>query len=129
MQYQEITGQIVEHIREWYGVGPEFLWAKNPNNAAIRHPNNKKWFAALLLSLPRKLLGLAGEGTVDVIDLKCDPLMIGSVIDGARILPGYHMNKEHWITVLLDGSVPPEEIFPLIALSFDLIDQKKKKRG
>ena len=43
------------------------------------------------------------------------------------VLPGYHQNKEHWNTVILDGSVPTEEIKRMIAESYDLVITKKKK--
>lgn len=124
MQYSKITAEIVEYIKAEFDVEPEFLWARTPNNAAFRNDRNKKWFAALLMDLPGKNLGLAVPERADVLNLKCDPLMIGSLLDGNRILPGYHMNKEHWISVLLDGSIAPQEIFPLIDMSYRLIDEK-----
>ena len=43
------------------------------------------------------------------------------------VLPGYHQNKEHWNTVILDGSVPTEDIKRMIAESYDLVITKKKK--
>jgi len=43
------------------------------------------------------------------------------------VQPGYHQNKEHWSTVILDGSVPSEEIKRMIAESYDLVITKKKK--
>lgn len=125
MRYHSFTARIIDYIREEYDTEPEFLWAKTPNNAAFRHFRNGKWFAALLLELPRKTLGLPGEGRVDVLNLKCDPRLIGSLLDGRRYLPGYHMNKEHWITLLLDGSLPLGEVCAMIDLSYALIEQKK----
>ena len=125
MEYRGMTAEVVHHIKTKYDADPEFLWAKTPTNAGIRHHGNKKWFAALLLDMPRKTLGLPGEDRVDILNLKCDPLMIGSLLDGKRYLPGYHMNKEHWISLLLDGSIPSQEIFALIELSYGLTDKKK----
>lgn len=124
MRYSETTTEVLEYIKTKYDAKPEFLWAKTPGNAAFRHCGNKKWFGALLLDMPRKTLGLPGEGRVDILNLKCEPRMIGSILDGTRFLPGYHMNKEHWITLLLDGSIPLQEIFPLIDLSYALIEKK-----
>ena len=126
MNYADTTGRVVAHIQQRYGAEPEFLWSRSPNNAALRHNGTRKWFAALLLDLPYQTLGLSLPGTVDVINLKCDPKLIGSLLDGRRYLPGYHMNKEHWISLLLDGSIPPEDIVPLIELSFDLTSPKKR---
>jgi predicted DNA-binding protein (MmcQ/YjbR family) len=69
-------------------------------------------------------LGLKGKGKVDIIDLKCDPILIGSLIRNNGYLPAYHMSKKSWITVLLDGSAPDEEIKDLIHLSFEIVDKK-----
>ena len=125
MEYSVFTAQAVAYIRDTYDTEPEFLWAKTPNNAAFRHWKNKKWFAALLLDVPCKTLGLPGIGQVDILDLKCDPRMIGSLLDGKSFLPGYHMNKEHWITLVLDGSVPLKQLCALIDLSYELSGKKK----
>ena len=50
--------------------------------------------------------------------------MIGSLRKEKGILPAYHMNKEHWITVLLDGSVEKQKIYDLIEISYDLTRKK-----
>ena len=63
------------------------------------------------------------------INLKCDP-------DDAQILrslfpaiiPGYHMNKEHWNTLILDGSIPNTEIERLIDHSYDLVFRSLSKK-
>jgi len=44
----------------------------------------------------------------------------------AAVLPGYHQNKEHWNTVILDGTVPSEEIKRMIEESYDLVTSQKK---
>lgn len=108
---------VIQYVRETYGTELEFLWAKSPQNAVLRHHDTLKWYA-VLLNIPRRKLGLSEAGNVDILDLKCDPRLIGSLIDMKRYFPGYHMNKEHWITLLLDGSLSDEEIFPLIDLSY-----------
>lgn len=45
------------------------------------------------------------------------------------VLPGYHQNKEHWNTVLLDGTIPDEEIKRMIAESYDLVAGQKRREG
>jgi predicted DNA-binding protein (MmcQ/YjbR family) len=56
------------------------------------------------------------------ISLKCDPeLALGLRARYAAITPGYHLNKRHWNTVELDGSVPDEELLDLIDHSYDLV--------
>lgn len=117
---QEMTVAVLRYIKEQYDVEPEFLWARSPNNAAFRHKGSRKWFAALLMDTPRRVLQLPGEGCVDILDVKCDPKLLGSLLDGQRYLPGYHMNKEHWVTLLLDGSLALQELSPLIDMSYQM---------
>lgn len=120
------VNEVIEYVKEYYNAEPELLWEKYPGDAVFRHIGNKKWFALILLNTPKEKLGISGQGKVDILDLKCDPNMIGNLLDCNGYLPGYHMNKEHWITILLDGSVPVSEIFGLIDLSFDLTGNRKK---
>ena len=62
------------------------------------------------------------------INLKCDPLLAIDLRDEfGSIRPGYHMNKVHWNTVTLDGSVPKERILWMIDHSYDLVFNKLKK--
>lgn len=77
----------------------------------------------------RQILGLDGEGFVDVMNVKCDPILVGSLRLKNGFLPAYHMNKDKWISILLDGSVSKEEIFPLIDESHSLVMPKAKKRS
>ncbi|MBE5905288.1 MAG: methylated-DNA--[protein]-cysteine S-methyltransferase [Lachnospiraceae bacterium] len=46
----------------------------------------------------------------------------------AAVIPGYHQNKEHWNTVILDGSIPTEDVKRMIAESYDLVTDSKSKR-
>lgn len=65
---------------------------------------------------------------MDVVNLKIEDRMFKDVLmQDKGILPAYHMNKEHWITVLLDGTVEEEQICSLIDLSFAATASKKKK--
>ena len=123
---QPQAAALAADIENHYGASPEFLWKRNPDYAAFRRTDNRKWFAVFMPSTPRERLGLSGGGAVDIVDLKCDPKLQGSLLDGRRYLPGYHMNKEHWLTVLLDGSVPMEELEALVAVSYDLAAGQRK---
>lgn len=56
------------------------------------------------------------------INLKCDPLLAEELRKQyPSILPGYHMNKTHWNTVIVDGSIQDDTIFWLIDHSYDLV--------
>lgn len=62
------------------------------------------------------------------INLKCDPALAIELRERhSSVMPGYHMNKKHWNTVYIDGSVPDKEIFSWIDHSYDLVLKLKKK--
>jgi predicted DNA-binding protein (MmcQ/YjbR family) len=120
----EHRNAVLKFIEEQYGTIPEYLWVKFPNYAVFRHQENRKWFA-ILMDVPVRKLGLPGDSTTDVLDIKCDPIMIGSLLNITGFLPAYHMNKFYWISILLNGSVPKEDIFGLLDLSYNLTKKKK----
>ena len=116
--------EILEYVKKQYGTIPEYLWSSSPDSAVLRHQNGK-WYA-VIMNVERSKLGLDGDGTVEIIDVKCDPEMTGMIIQTYGFLPGYHMNKQHWITILLDGTVGESKILDFLDMSYDLIDGLRK---
>ena len=104
-----------------------YPWTRDPVSAVLRRSDNRKWYG-LVIDARRDRLGLTGEELVDVLDFKCDPRMLGSVRAQAGFLPAYHMNKDKWVSVLLDGSVPLDAVTPLLELSYDLAGAAGAKR-
>ena len=90
--------ELEQWIGTQYGVSAEYPWAVSPENAVFRHRENKKWFA-LLLRVTGDKLGCPGTAPVWILNVKCDPLMIGSLCSMEGIYPAYHMNKTHWISI------------------------------
>ena len=116
-----------KYISDTYDVSADYPWISNPEFAVYRHKSSKKWFG-VVMTIPRTKLGLERDLNVDVINLKCDPLLIGSLCKENGIFPAYHMNKSYWISVLLDSTVDDEKIKWLLNLSFDLTKNKKKTK-
>lgn len=114
------------YIVETYNSEVEAPWVKYPDNTIFRHNDNQKWFAALL-KVPKEKLRLTVDGMVDIVNLKCDPILAGSLRRSPGIYPAYHMNKERWISVLLDGSVADETLKMLLDMSFELTAPKIKR--
>ena len=112
---------IFQYAKYTYGTEPEYLWRKFPRYAVLRNPNSGKWYGAVM-EVPRERLGLAGDGDIDIFDVKCAPMLIGPFLERQGFLPAYHMNKRNWLTILLDGSVPEDEILRLLDLSFDMTE-------
>lgn len=119
--------RIMRYVQDVYGTEAERLWARYPNYAVFRHPASGKWYAAVL-DVPKDRLGLAGEGRADLLNVKCSPVLTGSLLSGNGFLPAYHMNKDTWISILLDGSVPDGQIAPLLGWSYDSAAPKPRRR-
>lgn len=121
------SNAVIAYVREKYGCELEYLWERFSDNAVWRCRDNAKWFGALL-TVSKNKLGLVGNERTEIIDLRIDPEELEKITDGKKYFPGYHMNKKHWITICLDGSVPTEEIFDRIDDSY-LLAAKLKKRS
>ena len=111
--------ELETYITEIYSTDGEHLFSKYPSFLVFRHNGNKKWFA-VIMDIPRKNLGLTGDGQTQVVNLKCDTRLIGSFRMEPGIFPGWHMNKTHWLTVALDGTVEDEKIKFLVNMSYEL---------
>lgn len=111
--------EIFAYALEKYDAEPEYLWIRTPNYAVLRHRRNRKWFAAVV-DIMEDMLGLKGEKLVDVLNLKCDPLLVSALRSEPGIFPAYHMNKENWISVLLSSAISKESVFHLLDQSYEL---------
>ena len=116
---------LFAYAREEYDSEPEHLWASHPDFAVLRRRDNAKWYA-LVMSVSGNKLGLESREEVEVVNLKCDPTLSGSLRMGEGVYPAYHMNKESWISVSLTGGVDDDTILRLLDLSYDLTAPKKK---
>lgn len=123
MNREELKQFIFDH----YSVETDHPWMKYPSYAVFRHPGNRKWFA-LIMEIPKEKLGLPGEELIDIVNFKCDPVLIGSLLNEPGFFPAYHMSKANWITVALDHSVSDVKIKGLLDMSFDLTAPKMKKK-
>lgn len=108
-----------DYAREKYGDEPEFLWDDLPKTGVWRRKDTGKWYA-VLMAIPRKKLGLDGDELVEIIDVRIEPEELDRIADGKKYFRGYHMNKKHWLTFCLDGSLTNEEIFAFTDKSYAL---------
>ena len=116
---------LIRYVAERFSTDPEYPW--DDENFIFRHRGNRKWFAvAMRVSYQR--LGICREGIADIVDVKCGPLLMDVYRRLPGVLPGYHMNKDNWITLLLDGTAEDETIRELFELSYDLTDRATRPR-
>ena len=116
--------ELFDWVQQQYGTEPEYPW--HDWNAVLRRKDNDKWYG-VVLEVAGDKLGLSGDGIVDVLNVKSDPMLIGSLRGQNGYFPAYHMNKEKWISVLLGREELDESIKDLIALSYELTAPKKRK--
>ena len=111
--------KIIDYVRDTYGDELEYIWQKFPDNAVWRRKDNQKWYGAILTVSGLKL-GLPTNEFLEIIDLRLQKELMEKTIDNIRYFPGWHMNKNNWYTIILDGRVPTEEICAHIDESYRL---------
>ena len=116
---------VLAFVKQQYQTKPEYLFRKSPQSAVLRHGNGK-WYG-ILMRIPREKLGGSDTEQVDILNIKCDPMMAGSMCMQPGFFPAYHMNKKSWLTVLLDGSVPQQQVFAALQMSYALVAEKSGK--
>lgn len=125
---------VLRFCKEKYGTEPEYLWMDEPTFAVLRHGDNKKWYA-LLMSVSRSKLGVSGsadakdpDAKADILNVKCDPALVSSLVSEPGYRVAYHMNKTKWLSIYLDGRVSPQQIAYLLDLSFKLTQNKSARK-
>lgn len=119
--------RITRYMQDAYGSEAEHPWTNNPNDIVFRHPASRKWYAVVMRVRPA-WLGLPGEQALDMMNVKCSPIMIGSLLSTKGFRPAYHMNKNHWISIVLDDSVSDSQITSLLELSYESATPKQRKK-
>ena len=115
---------IFGYVSEKYNTEPEYLWKKSPQYAVLRNSRNAKWYA-VIMNVAKEKLGLDGTEKIDIINIQSDPILIGSLLRESGYCKAYHMNKDKWVTILLDGTVSLEEIKEMVDFSYEITDRKK----
>ena len=119
---------------EFGGVACDHPWEPSPTYTVYRHSDNKKWLALVFDATKEQLLRLKPEDNavqeyvdgekIDIVNLKLDPEMIDDVVKSPGIFPAFHMDRRHWITVLLNGTVDAKILWPLVEMSYILTMKK-----
>ena len=128
MDAEPVREAVLRYARETLGTQAEYLFASSPDCAVLRCRANRKWYG-IIMRVGRDKLVRGGEGDVDILNVKCDPMMRASLLRKAGFFPAYHMNKTHWITMLLDGTVSVEELTGCLAMSYDRVSSRGVRRA
>lgn len=108
-----------------YNTSPDYPFDEDFETAVLRHADNRKWYA-LVMRVSRRKFGFDSDEVIDVVNLKLPTEMFGSFGAADGVYPAYHMNKLHWISVLLPNA--PEDVVQfLVNVSFEATKAPTKK--
>ena len=116
---------FLDYCLDTFGMSPDYPFDEDFETAVLRHADNRKWFA-LLMKVSRRKFGFDSDKTVDVVNLKLPIEMVGSFGKDDGVYPAYHMNKLHWISVLLPNATD-ETIAFLTGVSYEATKSKPRR--
>lgn len=108
--------ELLDYIKATYNIDADYPFKET--FAVVRYPHNKKWFG-IIMQVGTERLGLKCDKAIDIINIKCDPMMCASMWNGKTIFPAYHMNKTHWLSIDIEN-VEENELKILFDMSFVL---------
>ena len=111
-----------------YGTSPDYPFEDDLETAVLRHGDSRKWYA-IVMQVSRRKFGLDSDEIIDVVNLKLPIEMFGSFGSSDGVYPAYHMNKLHWISVLLpDASADVVDFLLSASYSATTSPNKKSKK-
>ena len=117
---------FLEHCLNTYGTLPDYPFDDWMESAVFRHADNKKWYA-IVLRVSRRKFGFDSDEVIDVVNLKLPTEMFGSFSAADGVYPAYHMNKLHWISMLLPDA--PDDVAQfLVNVSFEATKARRSKK-
>lgn len=121
------SNRIARLIQEKYADEPCFLWKKYPQYAVFKNSENNKWYAALL-NIDHAKIDAAKSGEIEMLDIKADKKDVQELLLQDGFYPAYHMNKQAWLTIILDGSLSDSRVMELIGASYAFTVRKPRKK-
>ena len=118
--------ELLEYCLNTYGTSPDYPFDDWMESAVLRHADNRKWYA-IVMRVSRSKFGFDSDEVVDVVNLKLPTEMFGSFGSEDGVYPAYHMNKLHWISVLLPDA-PDDVVQFLVNVSFEATKDKRKHK-
>ena len=117
--------QFLSYCLNTYSTSPDYPFDEDFETAVLRHTDNRKWYA-IVMKVSRRKFGFDDDGIIDVVNLKLPTEMFGSFGASDGVYPAYHMNKLHWISVLLPDA-PDDVVRFLVNASFEVTKSSGKR--
>lgn len=116
---------FLEYCKQTYKTVADYPFEDDFETAVLRHAESRRWYA-LVMRVPRRKFGQESDESVEVVNLKLPTEMFGSFGAADGVYPAYHMNKLHWVSVLLPDACDDLLQF-LVGVSFEAT--KRPARG
>lgn len=118
--------EFFNYCMDTFQTAPDYPFDEDFETAVLRHAGNRKWYA-IVMRVSRRKFGFDSDEIIDVVNLKLPLEMFGSFGASDDVYPAYHMNKLHWISVLLPDAADDLIEF-LVNASYKATKDKKKRR-
>ena len=122
-----IKQEFLGYCLTTYNTMPDYPFDEDLETAVLRHSNNHKWYA-IVMRVSRRKFGFDSDEMIDVVNLKLPLEMFGSFGTADGVYPAYHMNKLHWISVLLPDATDNLIEF-LVHASYEATKTMKARRN
>lgn len=121
-EISDVRALIVQYMCDKYRTVPETPWENYPQHETFKTTRSGKWYA-IIMEVRYEKIGIERDELANLINVKANPEDIKRIIDNVHYFPAYHMNKTHWITILLDNHLDLDEAKSLIDASYDLVEK------
>ena len=120
------SSRLQDYVAKTYDGKLEYLWEKSSRKSStkagvFRHQDSKKWYGVFLTTDWSKFEA-ERSGAIEVLNVKNDH--VAELIQKKGIYPAFHMNKKYWLSLPLDDSLSDQEVFDLLAVSYQLTSKK-----
>ena len=120
--HSEQANRITKLIYDKLKNKPEHPFNKDDYSTIFRNQETKKWYALIMNINKAKIT--REKGNVDILNIKLNPEEIKELLTRNGFYKAYHMNKNNWITIILDDTLTDEEIFKYINKSHEFSNKK-----
>jgi len=112
------ANKIASYLKKEFNDEPNYLWHDTPFYGVYKV--NNKWYA-IIMNIPKNKLEGTSSELVEIINIKLPKELIEELLKKKGYYRAYHMNKKHWISIILNDTISNEEVLNLIKKSRELV--------
>lgn len=121
------ANMINDHVYQLYGSSADNPFKKDYRTGVFRNQNSRKWYGIIMALAEDKIFHNGKDGLIEILSIKVKPENLEKYLQIPNVFPAYHLNKKHWISVVLDSTVDFETICRLINESYGLTEARSSR--